>query len=481
MIFQFIILILFCFTILSIKTKKYVFVGLTIILSLFVNFQILSYSLGGSLIDYKFYLHLKIIDLQTLKYYPIETRNSIIAIISTFLIFYFSGKKLQHTDLISSFKKLRNILAALLFLLTFLPNGISTSIITISKILTAKDVKFNDALKNLGIEPTTYTSPLQVKAKAGKNIIILSLESLEKGFITSSKLSEVTPFLRKLKNENSFYEMNQIPGAAWTAGSLYTFLTGTPCYFKELGDKMLKNSKSTQITGLSHILSAAQYNMTYIIGSPHFANITDILKTYNIPYKAEKEFKENYPHTPFGPYDQYLFKEAKIELLNLKAQEKPFCLFLSSINTHAPDGFIDPEGEKRIPKQKSNLETMVRSLDYDISLFFDFLKKENLLENTVFYIFPDHLLMSQNARAFDDFESQRGLYLLTNASADDLHHPLSKKINQTDLTNILLNGSQIKHNASFFADYIPDGISHFEFIKNNEQIITEFNNAGIIK
>ena len=89
--------------------------------------------------------------------------------------------------------------------------------------------------------------------------------------------------------------------------------------------------------------------------------------------------------------------------------------------------------------------------------------------------------MSHNARVFDDFETQRGLYLLTNASPSDIHHPLNKKINQTDLTNILLDGSQIKHNTSFFADYIPDKTSHFEFIKNNEQKITEFNNSGILK
>ena len=384
MIFQFIILFLFCFTILSIKTNKYLFVALAIILGLFLNFQILSYSLGGSLIDYKFYLHLQIVDVQTLKYYPKETTNSIIAIISTFLIFYFSGKKLQQASFLLPFKKHRNVLAVLLFLLTFIPNGISTKIITISKILNAKDVKFNDALKNLNIDPTRYTSPLQVQAQAGKNIIILSLESLEKGFITSNKLQEVTPFLRKLKKEHSFYEMNQIPGATWTAGSLYTFLTGTPCYFKEPGDKMLKNSKSTQITGLSHVLTAAQYNMTYIIGSPHFANITDILKTYKIPYKAEKEFAENYPHTPFGPFDQYLFKEAKIELLNLKAKGKPFCLFLSTINTHAPDGFIDPEAEKRTPKQKSDLETMARSLDNDISSLSRLLKKRGIIKQYCF-------------------------------------------------------------------------------------------------
>lgn len=71
---------------------------------------------------------------------------------------------------------------------------------------------FEENLKNLGY--TDYTPIKKVKATPGKSIVILSLKSLEAGFIKNREpYIKLTPNFQELKKEYSFSLMKQVPGA----------------------------------------------------------------------------------------------------------------------------------------------------------------------------------------------------------------------------------------------------------------------------
>ena len=100
-----------------------------------------------------------------------------------------------------------------------------------------------------------------------------------------------------------------------------------------------------------------------------------------------------------------------------------------------------------------------------------------MLQNTVIYIFPDHLKMG-DPTLFKDTD-ERGLYLITNANDKDISIDTSNKIYQIDLPKIILNGAKIEHNLKFFTDYISGDKD--QYIRENINEITEINCSGLLR
>ncbi len=349
-------------------------------------------------------------------------------------------------------------------------------IFQIVKIVTTSTTNFKDALGSLGIDEKEYIFSEQVQAKPGKNIIVISLESVEKGYL-SDNYAHLTPNLRKLSKEMIFYTMPQGSGSGWTSASLYTYFTGVPAFFKSPGNEVFQNSLSSQITGISHVLNAAGYSSSYFIGKPEFAGISDILKTFGVAVKSEKTFATKYPQNIYGINDKDLFSEAQKELLINKNAKKPFALFISTVNTHGPHGLNDPSMKEFVSEQRNILEFTVASVDYLIGDFISFLKKEKILENTVIYLFPDHLLMQKFSQTINDFPQPRGLYLMTNANSQKISYTANKHILQIDLPKIILEGAEIEHNVKFLTDFIETDKT--KFIKFNKSKLLNLNESSL--
>ncbi|MFY0603354.1 MAG: sulfatase-like hydrolase/transferase [Flavobacteriaceae bacterium] len=341
---------------------------------------------------------------------------------------------------------------------------ISTSSELIS-MLNVKEQDLSSAFQNLNIK--NYVLPKDLKVEKGKNIIILSLESLEKGYL-DGKLSHLTPNLNALKKEWNYYEMKQNSGSEWTSGSLYTYLTGMPAYFGVHGNDIFQKAYHSNITGIPHVLKKVNYNMTYISSSnAEFSGTQELLHTFQI----NKIIDQSFLGKSFR--DKDVFDEAKKEILNYTSKEEPFALFISTVDTHFPNGIYDKRMEKYISPKSTDLEFMVASLDYMIGSFINYLKEKNVLSNTVIYIFPDHLKMGAPI-IFND-HNERSLYIITNANRSSLKN--TDSLYQVDLPKIILDGAEIKHNARFLADFIIGDKN--QFIKNNSEEITALNTVGI--
>jgi hypothetical protein len=243
-------------------------------------------------------------------------------------------------------------------------------------------------------------------------------------------------------------------------------------------DFIFQDTYDTQITGLPHVLKKAGYQMTFMIGNASFSATKDLLNTYEITDIIDKRrLSDKYEtkNVQWGLHDKDLFEEAKHEILRKVDQKKKFMLFLSTTSTHSPDVVYDSRMEALIPPQNTKLEFMIAAVDYMLGDFINFLREKDVLSNTSVYIFPDHLQLLNTTKLTNT--GDRSLYVITNASEDDLSYDNSKPIYQLDLPGFILEGASVTHNAKFLSDYIND--DKLQFINDNKTVITALNSSGL--
>lgn len=472
---QIIILLFFCSAILFLISNKKIRTIVSVILSVFFSLECCSLYYGGNLIDYKFYQHFNFNDIsKSISFFWKEAILLIVFAILVFLLFKFTytkfSSKIKKTYLI--------ILTIITFVLLNISNSVFNNIYKIFKLNNVTEITLDNALNQLNIDDKDYVYAKDIKAEKGKNIVIISLESYERGFLEND-LKQLTPNLNAFKNKYNYYNMNQGDGSEWTTGSMYTYITGTPMFFKGQGNAIFQNASASKITGISHVLDKAGYNQLYLIGNPEFSGVDDLLKTYGVNHFDQPYYDEKYGEQSFGIHDLDLFTEAKEQALNLNNKNKPFALYLSTISTHVPNGKYDERMEKHISKKDSDFEFTIASVDFMVQDFIKFLDAKGILENTTFYIFPDHLLMGNSAEILNKIDKEnRSLFLLSNADKSNLKSVNgNQSIEQIDLPKIILDGAEIKHNAKFLTDYIKGNKK--DFIKKNKEKILALNQASI--
>jgi len=466
----------------SSKIKKNILRKLfSIVASFFLTIEISAVYMTEKFVDYRFYNHMNLNAISGQSFqFGVQIVVFTILFILMSILFYFASKKISD----STIRRNRFFIPVALtsFVLLSLPNGIFNETYKIYEILNAQEKGFNQALIDVGIPPEKYITPGQLIAEKGKNIIVISIESLEQGFLGKA-LDNIAPNLSRLSTEWTFF--NKMPvgyGGNWTAGSLYSYQVGMPAMFKGRSNENFRGVTSVKLTGLGHILNKAGYNIKYLVGNAEFAGMADILHAYGIPVISEKNTIDKYPNVPNGLNDYDLFREAKLQIQKLqKNKNRPFALFMSTINSHFPNGIYDRRMEQFIPKRENDLEFSVSAVDYLVNDFLIYLKENNLLKNTSVYIFPDHTLLGSTGPVHKKLaKSKRQLYLLTNVDEKKLPQRTSDTIYQINLPRIILAGANIKTNAKFLADFIK--IKNInDFIDKNRVKLTTLNNASLTR
>ena len=412
------------------------------------------------------YANGRFIDARFLSHFSLEslwqTRNVFFIEFGLFLLTYFLFLLIVwRANAMIRKKGLNRGWIVLVFILggafTFLPNGMAYSFgYYLKTILPAGEkVAFDDALMGLGINPDEYTHQQEIEARPGKNIIVISVESLEKGFL-QEPFTEVTPYLQELAEKNTMIDMSQLKGSDWTAASVYSSISGMPTFFRSPGNDIFQQAEESDITGLTSVLQSAGYSLEYIIGNPDFAGMGDMLRAFGFTVKSETDFPGQHKTTPWGLHDYDLFNIAKQEVVKLKNRQRPFALFLSTVSTHPPKGIMDDRVLDMVEDQGSTMKTMIKAVDYMLNDFVSFLEDQGLLESTVFYIMPDHQLIGNVSQIARELSQPRSLYLLSNASEDLLSLRPGEELFQIMLPKLILEGAEIQHNARFLYDYIGD-------------------------
>ncbi len=474
-------LILFVFSILTVQlAKKRTFkILLSLLASIFINLQISSLYFGGSFIDYKFYMHSLLRNEDLLSEFfliPVLLFCGSTALF-TFLLFWlsqFADRKIN----ISGGIRITIIVLALVGM--SFKGGIINSIFHIVKIISAPDKNLLESMQALNIEGEDYTFPDQVKATPGKNLIVIVLESMEKGLLEDS-FSHLTPNLRQLSQDWTYMEMNQIEGGAWTSGSLYTMMTGIPAFFRAPGNNKFLGSSGSKLSTMPLVLDSAGYQLKYLLAAPEFNGLRDMLTALGFEVRSESEFDQKYEEVSWaGMHDYDLVEEVKKELLLLNKSSQPFALFTSTISTHFPEGVYDARFEKILEFQGSEIETMIAATDYLTGDLISFLKDEDMLDSTAVVIIPDHIWMGYNARIVNKLPKERGLYFLSNIPKEEFSYYNDASIFQFDLPKLILEAAGVQHNVKFLMEYQKREEAK-DFSEKNSDKILSLNEASFLR
>jgi hypothetical protein len=120
---------------------------------------------------------------------------------------------------------------------------------------------------------------------AGKNIVILSLESYEYAFLHAIN-NKVAPNLQRRMRQWNFYNMEASVGCGWTIASLYAVMTGLPNLFSWRNVHNMNtyffDAKSIKLTTMVDILGACGYEMWHISDNAEVAGTKDLLQTMGL-------------------------------------------------------------------------------------------------------------------------------------------------------------------------------------------------------
>ena len=431
--------------------------------------------LFDSLIDYRFYTHLNFSDLLSV---ASEFRVDLVIIagiitLSSVAVVFFQTRIASIPSRVRIFP--------VVFLLIFLtvPNGLFASLYeTASIIIAAENRNFPEALEKIGIPAAEYVCPENVQATAGKNIIIIVMESAEQNFMRK-EFANLTPNLNALSKSMTFYpNMKSGAGSTWTAGAIYTYLTGVPAFFKNKGNEAFQNMSNSQLTSLGTVLHKAGYTSKFIIGNPAFAGMDALLTANNFSIISEENAGQKVLPATWGLHDIDTFSIAKKEVIRLSQKQAPFCLGIMTVSTHPPDGIFDPR-VKGLEKFSSQLEAMVAALDKHVGDFVSFLKENRLYNNTAIYILPDHPMMKvATASVIEKLEKhERKLMLFTNVASHKLPVKPEQELTPLDIPRLIIDGSGIKTNAIFLSDTIAEDKN--QFVKKNIPNFVALNSAAV--
>ncbi len=487
MILNVFLLIITLFIIGSILKNNYVRLVFSILGAIIIDLQITSLYYTQSFINYQFYIHSNTRDISGMIFlYYSEIGLLFVFLILFISLFYFSHKlAYATTSYICKFpffnenshkqkilKTTRILVVGCSIMVMNFDKGLINEALDFYYILQSSTTSnrrgFDKALSQLKMGD--YVCAENIKAIKGKNIIIISLESFEKGYL-SEKFAKLTPNLRLLKEKWNYNTIKPNDGSSWTSGSLYTCLTGFPAYFGVDGNAIFQTAHHSEISSIGNVFEKAGYKTTFLIENASFSGTQEMLHTFKIDNIIDKELLGGKAR------DKDLFDRAKLEIQSNLSNKNPFVIFISTVDTHFPDGILDERMKAYVSPKKSDLEFMVSAVDYLVGDFVHFLDKENILSNTVVYIFPDHLKMGDPS--LFDGTGERGLYLLSNATEKDLSVKDRNNLYQIDLAKIILKGALIQNNQKFMTDYLPSNKN--QFIQKNVNLLTSVNSSGLLR
>ena len=209
--------------------------------------------------------------------------------------------------------------------------------------------------------------------------------------------------------------MQPCPGGGFTVASLYMALTGLPSYFAGNGNAYFEGTTKSNLTSIADILSLCGYETYHLSNNASFAGTRNLLTALGVQHILDGPLGEKYPECPMsGAYDMDIFNEAK--KIAVAKRDKPFMMYISTTQTHGPDGYVDQRILDTLKNAGSTtLETAAISTDWLIGDFLLFLEQYDLMDNTAVYIYPDHNFWGYKS-LLDRTGNRKSLWLLTNTS-----------------------------------------------------------------
>jgi phosphoglycerol transferase len=254
-----------------------------------------------------------------------------------------------------------------------------------------------------------------------KNIIYLYLEQFERTYFDESIFPGLTPNLKRLEAEAvSFLNIHSPQSTNWTIAGMVASQCGIPL--------LVPNYRGNSMSGmdlflplancLGDILTKHQYDLNYLGGSnldfggkgkfyySHGFKTVEGLQTLH-------KNASNSSLSPWGLYDDDLYKVLTERYNKLNGNENPFGIFALTLDTHHPDGYI-PSSCKGLIYQdgKNPILNAVHCADQLAGKFIDKLKLSSAYANTTLVVTSDHLALKNSATSMLEMGDRKNLFLI---------------------------------------------------------------------
>lgn len=324
------------------------------------------------------------------------------------------------------------------------------------KIRRTPDIYPEIVFRNAGIK-LSGVKKNEVIATPGKNLVVIFMESLENTFTDSTTLPGLTPNLNALAKEGiSFTGISNGLNADDTFSALYSVFMGLPLLPEQLISSLLwegglQDRYGGNLPSLPFILHKAGYRQVFLQGpSLKFAGMNMFTQRELIDIACSYESSGKTPEPDsWGCSDRQLFEWGTSHFEKLSSCGKPFALYLTTVDTHLPAGFLYKDSETypwKNEKEKRFLSA-VRTTDREIGKFIAGLRKSKAWENTVVVMMTDHLLHSSSVDSIlAGNKKRRHVGIVLNAGRSGAVNTPGAT---SDWAPTILALSGVKHNHTF--------------------------------
>ena len=227
----------------------------------------------------------------------------------------------------------------------------------------------------------------------GKNVIVISLESVQ-SFVINNTLygEEITPFLNQLVEE-SFYFENFYHQTEQGKTSDHEFIIENSLYPLPSGAAYFTHSSNTYMATPEILGNEGYTSAVFHANTGSFWNRNNMYATIGIDHFFDIEAYEvnDLNSVGWGLKDKEFFEQSMKYLLNLP---EPYYTRFITLTNHHP--FELDEEDATIGQYHSNSRTLnryfqtVRYLDESVEQFFNQLKESGIYEDSIIILLGDH-------------------------------------------------------------------------------------------
>ena len=268
------------------------------------------------------------------------------------------------------------------------------------------------SLEKTTIYEKEYRDPESVKItfpEEKRNLIIIYLESMETSFFSQAQGGalpyNVIPELYDLAKKNINFSHNQdiggwpvVTNTTWTVASLVSQTSGVPLTIPVKRNTYGKKSAFLPgITNMQDVLKKNGYYQTVMFGSEgnyagrdqyYYQHGADFVYDWDTAQKdgiIEKGYQ-----VWWGMEDEYLYKYAKQELLEISKNDQPFAFSMLTVDTHHVGGYKCSLCTTQYEEQYENVYSCASKQLYS---FICWLEMQDFYDDTTIIICGDHASM----------------------------------------------------------------------------------------
>lgn len=299
-----------------------------------------------------------------------------------------------------------------------------------------------------------------VRASAGRNLVIIYMESLERIYTDEKIFPGLTPNLNHWRAQGLDYSgYLTFAGADYTMAGLFSSQCGAPYLpsperaFGFGGNDANATSFQPGLACLGDVLHAAGYTQAFMNGSPlsfadqgaffHIHGFDNVLGLDELEDESGHQLRA----PGWGLYDDDLFRLAEEKFDRLAASGKPFNLDLLTIDDHPEHGRPSPG----CPAYKANSNSMLQAVhctDYLVGKFLASLQRNPAWKRTVVVVMSDHESLRNDAwPLYPASYQRRPLLFVLNAGQGER----KMRFYHMDIAPTVLHLLGVSTNASFIA------------------------------